>query len=399
MKRTRPTPPPPLSARASTAMITLLPFLTVVTLLLSLVTTVVCASSAASAVPGGGGDEQANKMKNEKFQKLLESYTLHDTASTSTLHQKSSEFHTLQTQFDSKLQSIQRVRDGVQQELTGLHQHLSGNDQNSASSNAPSLDVMYDDMDLIGTKVAELIRRTESVLARVGDYNRLALKGQLANEGGDSTVAVGGLGERLDNVLKEEMGRRDRYNASMIEAAMTLLSGDNAAESNVSADDSINAALEINTSESSTSTPSPYITITKLDALLSPQNVIQPSETTLQRSLYDVTIDSFKQHIQTDDDMWKSRITEIPKRYEKEITTLQAQSQKSQKTSQTKKQCLAIPTAVEMVGKVLVEHYHDGTNLVDHTSYESGGSVVYKLTSAAYVPSPRNDGLVGGCYW
>eukprot|EP00579_Thalassiosira_antarctica_P019866 CAMPEP_0201966718 /NCGR_PEP_ID=MMETSP0904-20121228/11608_1 /ASSEMBLY_ACC=CAM_ASM_000553 /TAXON_ID=420261 /ORGANISM="Thalassiosira antarctica, Strain CCMP982" /LENGTH=103 /DNA_ID=CAMNT_0048514011 /DNA_START=111 /DNA_END=423 /DNA_ORIENTATION=+ len=46
--------------------------------------------------------------------------------------------------------------------------------------------------------------------------------------------------------------------------------------------------------------------------------------------------------------------------------------------------------------KWLARHYIDGTNLVDHTSYESGGSVVYKLTSAAYVPSPRNDGLVGG---
>ena len=31
--------------------------------------------------------------------------------------------------------------------------------------------------------------------------------------------------------------------------------------------------------------------------------------------------------------------------------------------------------------------------MVDHASYENGGSVVYELTSAAYF-SPRNNGLV-----
>mmetsp|Transcript_14231 Transcript_14231/g.25010 ORF Transcript_14231/g.25010 Transcript_14231/m.25010 type:complete len:87 (-) Transcript_14231:928-1188(-) len=74
-----------------------------------------------------------------------------------------------------------------------------------------------------------------------------------------------------------------------------------------------------------------------------------PSETNLQKNLYDLTIESMTQQIQTNDDemMWKSRLAEIPKRYEKEFIALEAQLQ----NAQVQEKCLSIPTAVEMVGK------------------------------------------------
>ena len=57
---------------------------------------------------------------------------------------------------------------------------------------------------------------------------------------------------------------------------------------------------------------------------------MSPSKTTLQKSFYDLTIESTTQQIQKDDEMWKSRLAEIPKRYEKEFIALEAQVQNAQ---------------------------------------------------------------------
>ena len=64
--------------------------------------------------------------------------------------------------------------------------------------------------------------------------------------------------------------------------------------------------------------------------LLSPYDVMSPSKTTLQKSLYDLTIESTTQQIQKDDEMWKSRLAEIPKRYKKEFTALETQLKNAQ---------------------------------------------------------------------
>eukprot|EP00571_Detonula_confervacea_P011054 CAMPEP_0172305624 /NCGR_PEP_ID=MMETSP1058-20130122/6875_1 /TAXON_ID=83371 /ORGANISM="Detonula confervacea, Strain CCMP 353" /LENGTH=846 /DNA_ID=CAMNT_0013017279 /DNA_START=7 /DNA_END=2543 /DNA_ORIENTATION=+ len=374
--------------------------------LLPLVAILLAPTVAHAAAPQGAIDsyvinamgvsaaiDQANNNENGAFEKLLESYTL-DT--TSKLQEKSAEFHELQSQFDSKLVSIQKVRDSIKYELGGLQHRLGTKDQNAASSSAPALDQMYDDMDVIGSKVVELMRRTEGVLTRVGEYNRLALKGhsgdaQSKEDDGDSVMIEAiGLETRLENVLKEELQRRDRYNATMIQAGTSTASDEDdttsATESDITATHDNDANVPIDTSsDSSSTTPSPYITLTQLDQLLSPKSVIVPSETTLKNSLSNLANQLVQQRLSINDAMWNTRLSQIPNRYEKEFTALQQKMKKGQATNT----CLAIPQATEMVGRALQEHYHDGTDLVDVAKYETGGSVVYELTSASYVPPPR----------
>ncbi|KAL7526044.1 hypothetical protein ACHAXR_003355 [Thalassiosira sp. AJA248-18] len=193
------------------------------------------------------------------------------------------------------------------------------------------------------------------------------------------------------------MKRRDRYNARMMEEYDTTTTTSSTNIAATTADDN-NATADETTSSSSdtTTTSSPYITLANLNQLLSTQNLILPSEAPLQQRLSVLVMQLMNQHIASDDAMLKARLEEVTKRYEKEYDALQQEMGKNVPlVDNGGGQCLAIPQAVELVGKALEEHYYDGTNLIDHASYENGGSVVYELTSASYVPPPRMDASVG----
>eukprot|EP00585_Thalassiosira_rotula_P004608 CAMPEP_0196135906 /NCGR_PEP_ID=MMETSP0910-20130528/4386_1 /TAXON_ID=49265 /ORGANISM="Thalassiosira rotula, Strain GSO102" /LENGTH=843 /DNA_ID=CAMNT_0041396103 /DNA_START=11 /DNA_END=2542 /DNA_ORIENTATION=+ len=337
------------------------------------------AAATASAVPG----DQPDDDENAQFQKLLESFT---SDAASKLHQTSSEFRALQNEFDSKILMVQRVRDRAQSELGKLQQQLSSDDDDDDENSDSSLEKIHEDMNDIETNYANLIRRTEGVMAKVGKYNRQALGGEVV-----------GLKARLGAMLKEEVGRRDRYDARMAAMAENNSTSDedDVTEANISTSDGINSASLLAAADgtSSSSTPSPYITQTELNALLAPEFVMSSSETTLQLALAALTAQQMQQHIATQDEMWKTRLTQIGRGYQKEFTALEQTMRDSSKVDET---CLAIPATVELVGKALVEHYRDGTNgLIDHASYERGGSVVHDLTSASFVPPPRNDDFVG----
>eukprot|EP00580_Thalassiosira_gravida_P021146 CAMPEP_0201675524 /NCGR_PEP_ID=MMETSP0494-20130426/39775_1 /ASSEMBLY_ACC=CAM_ASM_000839 /TAXON_ID=420259 /ORGANISM="Thalassiosira gravida, Strain GMp14c1" /LENGTH=810 /DNA_ID=CAMNT_0048158001 /DNA_START=193 /DNA_END=2622 /DNA_ORIENTATION=- len=339
--------------------------------------------SPAAAESATSGD-QPDDDKNAQFQKLLESFT---SDAASKLHQKPSEFHALQNEFDSKILMVQRVRDRAQSELRKLQQQLSSDDDNGDDdeNSDSSLEKIHEDMNDIETNYANLIRRTEGVMAKVGEYNRQAVGGELV-----------GLKARLGTMLKEEVGRRDRYDTSMATMAENNSTSDedDVTEANISTADDNNGASLLAAADgtSSSSTPSTYMTQTELNALLAPKFIMSSSETTLQLALATLTAQQMQQHIETEDEMWKSRLTQIANGYQKEFTALERTMRASSKEGET---CLAIPATVELVGKALVEHYRDGTNgLLDHASYERGGSVVHDLTSASYVPPPRNDGFV-----
>ena len=149
----------------------------------------------------------SNENKNFAFKKLLESYTHdNDTTSTSTLHQKSIDHQDLQLKFDSKLADIEKVRKSINAELNAVSLE--------EEEEAMAMEELYEDMDYVGTKVVELKRRMESVLGRLADYNRLVIHGHhLSDEVGFE--------KRLEHVLKEELQRRDCYNATMIQDGMT----------------------------------------------------------------------------------------------------------------------------------------------------------------------------------
>lgn len=331
-----------------------------------------CAIITHAAAPEGGAiDNHANAIntnENSAFEKLLESYT-HDT--TSTLHQKSIDHQNLQLKFDSKLADIEKVRESINAELNAV----------SLEEEEESMEELYEDMDYVGTKVVELTRRTESVLGRLADYNRLVLNGhRLLDEVG--------LEKRLEHVLKEELQRRDRYNATMIQDGMAT----DASSSGDDDDDTVSATeaeAEIQNDNALPTIPSPYISLTRLNDLLSPKSVITPSETLLQTSLSTLANQLVQQHLSNSHAMWNDRTSQITNRYE---TQYEALEQKLQNLSfGANNECLAISHAAKLVGKALLEHSNDGTNLVDVAKYETGASVVYELTSNSYVPPPRND--------
>ena len=321
------------------------------------------------------GDAAA--FQTSALQNLLESYIGKDDAD-EILEQKQNELHVLQAEFDAKMASLQRIRDLVRYEMGGLQ--IDQKDDTDDSPVSSPLDMMYDNMDAMSSKVVELVRRTERLAGKVGEYNRLALSGELGgaqkedsaegstpeNDAAAPKTRVLGLKERLDNVLTEELERRDRYNAT--------LRNDDASPDG-----------------SSSSSASPYITIQELNDLLSPQKIIDPSEKTLQKSFSHLAKQLTEQHIYQDDALWRNRRKELTSRYEREFNMLE-------RRLTLDGQCMSIPSAVELVGKALEEYYYDGTgiDLRDHASYEIGGSVVYELTSSAYVPPPRMDDAVSG---
>ena len=259
-------------------------------------------------------------------------------------------------------------------------------------------------MDDMSLNVVDLVRRTEKVLERVGGINLRLLRGLEE--------------ERLDTVLIEEMDRRDRHDA--IVASASTSSSVVLEDTDIDEDD-INATISNNLSlDSSSTSTSAYITLSDLTQLLSPNKIIHPTESKLQQSFLDLSSHLIQQHVKEDGVMWNDRMATLPKRYEDQFNALQNGMQEEYNQGKNGNggnggtgfqqsngnggymdnvhahACLAIPTAVEMVGTALTEHYHGGAtnNLVDYAMYEHGASVVQELTSASYVPPPRSNDSV-----
>ncbi|KAL9184948.1 hypothetical protein ACHAXT_002725 [Thalassiosira profunda] len=347
-------------------------------------------AALAALLPSGA---TAAEAADNPLQAQLE----HDAAATAAqLHRLQAAHHHLQAEFDAKLHSVQRIRDQAKYDLGGLQKHLLPDDQ-SASSSAPSLGYLFDDMDAISEKVAELSRRTEGVVEKVGEYNWRMLKGELGalrdkqeenGEGEDGAPPdaavhvkeVPGLRERLGGVLEAEMARRDRFQAQMAEKKASESDG---SESNETAAEEV---CGHNASD-------PYVSLAELQRQFSYENIVAPSEAKLQQFLEMQAGEAMRRHLAADEAAWKERQQILPKRYERQFAALETQMQRAQSEGQ----CLPIPRAAELVGRALVQHYYDGTGLVDHASHEHGGSVVYELTSAPYVPPPRmDDAVIGG---
>ena len=350
-----------------------------------------------------------------------DSTTATRTASQLRLQQTTQDYLALQSELDTKFHYIQNVRNKIiqhQKRILSQQLRLSGEEVADGDNPTPtiSIDAMHDDMDKIGSKVVELLRRTEDVLARVGAQNKIILSGNTEkvsaaahNETVVATTQSGednnsetdanntksslGLEARLQNLMKEEIDRRDRY----YRISTSLDPKDNDVDNDNNVEDDASSSY--------------YITLSELTQLLSYDNIVlhqqqqQHSQPTIQQSLLELTTQLMKTHVQNENSLWKHRSQqEVPNNYEEEyhraMEEIQEQIQihSNNRSMNTNGQCLTIPQSMEMVARALVEHYSPtdiSTTMVDHASYENGGSVVYELTSGAYVPPPRNDNMDG----
>ena len=284
--------------------------------------------------------------------------------STQILQQKQTEHSSIQQQFNSKLSSMKNTNKHLKYEF------------NTFVNARNERDKLYDKMDIVGSKVTELIRRTEKVLDRVEEYNVMALKGATPVKKVGDVMEKYSLEKRLENVIKEELARRERYGLVNLVTASV--------EENAT-DTSTDSIVEETEEGDSPSTDSPYITIEKLQQLLSSQNVISPSESTLQASLTTLSTKLMNDIVSVEDGAYTKRGKQLNDHYENQFASIK----KSQ--SMDDGQCLSILTTLHIVSTKLEEHYYDGINLIDHATYENGASVVYELTSSSYVPPPRNS--------
>ncbi len=372
--------------------------------LLLLLLTVATTSSPASAIKTTSTTQQPQLPRDT----ANSSITTTTTSSQLRLQQTTQDYIALQSALDGKLQHLQNVRNKIQSQQKNLlqlpqreQQQSDGDDASFESSSATKtteiiMNSMYDDMDKIGSKVVELLRRTETVLARLSAQNKKLLisSGIYAEEKATTAAAATaqtegdhgnndantkssmGLEARLRNLMREEVERRDRYKSSKMQSTT------------------------VEEKEEEENNSSNYITLTELTQILSPNNILQHSKSIIHHSLLELTTQLMKKHVDIETSTWKLRSQRAPTHYEHEYNDSTAEIlHQLQSNSSNHGQCLSIPQSMEMVARALVEHYSyfDGTStnnatssLVDHASYENGGRVVYELTSWAFVPPPRN---------
>ncbi len=308
------------------------------------------------------------------------------------------DYLSLQSALDAKFQLVQKLQAQLHEKKKLLQLLQQGGDGEHANAESTSketiMDAMYDDMDNIGSKVVELLRRTETVLDRVSSHNKewiMSGTKQAENDGHAATTKFSmGLEARIHNLMREEIDRRDRYQNQI-----------NAMESSL---DEKEEGEEEEEEESS-----PYITYTELSDLLSPdhfhQIFTQHSTSLLHESLMKMTSQFMQSHVANETSAWDQRSGfDLLKYYKEEynLTTQEMMQQVQLATANEKNgQCLTISKSLAMVARALIEHNsYDGGNMVDHANYNNGGSVVYELTSGAYTPPPRNGGdgygAVGG---
>ena len=256
------------------------------------------------------------------------------------LSEKSAEYAKLQAAFHDKLAKFK----SRQSELQAERGNVSANDA------AAVVEMVHENMDAVSLKLMQLIKRTEGVTRRVGEFNKAVLL-HAVNEGG-------GLEERLTNVMRHEIERRHRFNEMSKQAGEKI------------------SAADDNTTEAAAERGTEYMTLEQLDELFTRDNIIQPTDNELKQQLKSLAIELMDQRTSDDEEFWKKYF---------------ATATYSNSKSDDDEECIGIASAVELVGNTLASHYYDGgTNMVDVASYENGGSVCYELTSAPYQPPPRN---------
>lgn len=218
---------------------------------------------------------------------------------------------------------------------------------------AESVNQIYDVMDATTFKLTSLIGRTEQLMRRVGEYNKQAL--QEAN-----------MIERYDNVLSDELARRDRF----VKWKSNLQTEDEA--TNVNATDE--------------KADSDYISLEELHALFDREKIITPSEQDILNSVLEYTKQALVQQAQNETAAAKQALDELEKKYAAQFESILSTSQKEMSQGS----CVTIPQSVQLVENELEAHYL-GVNMTDFASYENGGSVVYTLTSSAFRPEARNE--------
>jgi len=299
----------------------------------------------------------------------------------------------LKRRFDAGLTAAEVVRRAVEREVADLRlaspgsndeeDDMNENNYGNDSAQVPSVAAqLRDEMEALVAKAADLDRRTEALLAQVAEHNRFVLLGELS-VGEDSGHGSKGLEARLESTFKEEMGRRDRYDARIAEMTSTPAnSAENAAENGSTP-----------SSDGFAPVPSPYVTFTELAELLSPDEIVQPSEIAIERALRDQAIKTMGQILEDEDSLWSNRTEQLSRRHINEFENLATRRGEVMQVvaAEEGRRCLSVPAMAAATARALAGHHRDGgTGAVDHAAYENGASVAYELTSKAYVPSPRN---------
>ncbi|KAL7492623.1 hypothetical protein ACHAWT_003292 [Skeletonema menzelii] len=287
---------------------------------------------------------------------ILAALTLQTNKSTQALSEKSTEYTKLQSLLSDKLANFRERQRLLQAEL-------SNNNIDSLSAEA-----VHESMDDVSLKLVALMKRTEDLTKRIGQFNRAELLGG-ANENS------GGLQERVMNVKEDEIKRRDRFvkNLMMIQQQQQESDGDSENENN--------------DAESQAADKNDYITLTQLDQLLSADEILTPSDNELKLKLTGLATEMMEQRATDEAEFWKSHFATLPQKVQEQV---QKQQQLLRNTnSDNGGECINIPSAVQLVANALNLHYEDGgVGMIDHSLK---GSVVYELTSAPYLPPPRNE--------
>mmetsp|Transcript_17397 Transcript_17397/g.36269 ORF Transcript_17397/g.36269 Transcript_17397/m.36269 type:complete len:795 (-) Transcript_17397:54-2438(-) len=282
------------------------------------------------------------------------------------ISQKVEALKSLRNQIESKLEAYEKADGDLKKNLRDLKSLLpsqnSGEDV-SEGGHRHSLDHVYDEMEKLSMKLLDVNRREGNLMTkRVALFNRMALTGTLDE-------SEPGLEVRLNAVLTEEVNRRDRYQALVAEMKQQ------AEMEEVEEDSTFNdTELESN-----------FISLNELENLLDPTKIVEHSEQSLKAHFATLSSQVMKQHMKEDEAKWNDHFVRMNRYYENELAKFES--------SVEKETCSEISDALKMIEKALYEYYYDvGVNLVDLSSIENGGSVVYSLTSGAYVPPVRNNG-------
>jgi len=288
----------------------------------------------------------------------------------------------LQSLLSDKLAILRERQSSLQAELN----------DNTVDTTVPyemgSTEAVHESMDDVSLKLLALIQRTEDVMRRVGQYNRAELLGSSdGSSNNENNHSGSGLQERLTNVKKDEIERRDRF-LKTTQQQQQESSGDHDDSSEDDDDESHTTSANIKND---------YMTITQLDQLLSTTNILTPSENELKSKLTALAMNMMEQRTSNDADFWKNHFATLPRMIQEHVQH-QRQQQVLLKSNggDNDGECIHIPSAVQLVANALALHYQDGgVGMMDVASYENGGSVMYELTSSPYQPSPRNNIHVG----
>lgn len=313
---------------------------------------------------------------NTNANNILAALTAQTNKTTQSLSQKSAEYTKLQSLLSDKLAILRERQSSLQAELS--------NDHTVPYDVMGSTEAVHESMDDVSLKLLALIQRTEDVMRRVGQFNRAQLLGS-SDGSNNNDNNHSGLQERLTNVKKDEIERRDRF---------LMTTQQQQQESSGDHDDS--SSLDDESHTNSADVKNDYMTTTQLDQLLSTTNILTPSENALKSKLTALAMNMMEQRTSNDADFWKNHFATLPRTIQEHVQHQRRQQVLAKSNGgDNDGECIQIPSAVQLVDNALALHYQDGgVGMMDVASYENGGSVVYELTSAPYQPSPRNNGQV-----